>query len=275
MSDRGWRHACVPIRGRRLIFALTLRLAAAALNAYPYEDSGILVLVDLLFRIRCELFHTSFYLPARTDHLSKFTPRGVSPAIMSSKNSQKNFAQQWKQISRRIRVPLGFLFVALYFWLARPVWESLLAGLVLIVPGLFLRGYASGYVKKNAELTTTGPYAYTRNPLYLGSIMIAFGFALAARSIWIAVVLAVLFGIIYLPVIFGEEEYLRAHFSDYDEYARRVPRLLPRLRVRSAIAGGGKFSVALYRKHREYNSLLGSICIYLVLIARLVFVHHS
>lgn len=194
---------------------------------------------------------------------------------MSSKNSQENFAQQWKRISRRIRIPLGFLFVVLYFWLARPVWESLLAGLVLVVPGLFLRGYASGYVKKNAELTTTGPYAYTRNPLYLGSIMIAFGFAVAARSIWIAVALAVLFCIIYLPVIFGEEEYLRAHFSGYDEYARRVPRLLPRLRLRSGTAGGGKFSVVLYRKHREYNSLLGSICIYLVLIARLVLVHHS
>jgi len=178
------------------------------------------------------------------------------------------FPQKWKQVSRRIRVPLGFLFVVFYFWLARPSPASLAASLVLIIPGLLLRGYASGYVRKNAELATTGPYAYTRNPLYLGSILIAFGFAAAARSVWIALALGVLFLLIYWPVILGEEEYLRAHFAGYDDYAERVPRLLPRLRL-SGDNTGGEFSPALYRQHREYNSLLGTFCIYLALIARL------
>jgi len=183
-----------------------------------------------------------------------------------------NFRRRWKKISRRIRVPLGFIFVLVYFWIARPNILSLFASVALVAPGILLRGYASGYVKKNEELATTGPYAYTRNPLYLGSLLIAFGFALASRSIWIAVALLALFGIIYLPVIAGEEEYLRAHFPGYEDYARRVPCLLPRLVARPG-SGPGSFSPVLYRKHREYNSLLGSFCIYLALIAKMVFRH--
>lgn len=184
----------------------------------------------------------------------------------------RNFTQRWKQVSRRIRVPLGFFFVVFYFWLARPSPQSLLVSLVLVVPGILLRSYASGYVKKNAELATTGPYGYTRNPLYLGSILIAFGFAVAARSAWIALALAVLFVLIYWPVILAEEEYLCAHFAGYDDYKRRVPRLLPRLQVRRNNASG-EFSLELYRKHREYNSLLGTFCIYLALIARMLFLY--
>src|SRR6201991_3189450 len=103
----------------------------------------------------------------------------------------------WSRIARRIRVPLGFVFAVLYLLLARPDWMFVAFSLLLVVPGLCLRAYASGYVKKNAELTTTGPYAYTRNPLYLGSMLIAFGFAVAAHSWWIALALAVLFALIY------------------------------------------------------------------------------
>ena len=78
---------------------------------------------------------------------------------------------------------MGFVFAAVFLWLARPTWATMAASLLLVVPGLWLRGYASGYVKKNAELATTGPYAHTRNPLYLGSMLIAFGFAAAAWNL--------------------------------------------------------------------------------------------
>jgi hypothetical protein len=131
-----------------------------------------------------------------------------------------------------------------------------------------LRGYASGYVKKNAELTVTGPYAYTRNPLYLGSMMMAFGFAAAARSLWITLLLALLFTIIYVPTIVGEERFLRSTFPAFESYARRVPRLLPRF-APAGIPGEGGFSSALYRQHREYNSVLGACAVYAVLVAAL------
>lgn len=178
----------------------------------------------------------------------------------------------WSRIARRIRVPLGFVFAAFFLWLARPAASFLAMSLLLVIPGVWLRGYASGYVKKNAEITMTGPYAYTRNPLYLGSMLIAFGFALAARSLWIAIVLAALFAVIYVPVIRSEEAFLRSKFAGYDAYAEQVPRLIPRLRPGIAIdSEDGGFSGALYRKHREYNALIGASAIYAALILKLCF----
>jgi protein-S-isoprenylcysteine O-methyltransferase Ste14 len=183
-------------------------------------------------------------------------------------------ATGWSRIARRIRVPMGFAFAVLYLWLARPNLVFMALSLVLVVPGLWLRAYASGYVKKNAELTTTGPYAHTRNPLYLGSMLIAFGFALAARSMWIALALVVLFAVIYIPVIRSEEAFLRSAFPGFNDYAARVPRLLPRLRAARTLEGTrGEFSAALYRKHREYNALIGAVAIYVALALRLYFSH--
>jgi protein-S-isoprenylcysteine O-methyltransferase Ste14 len=180
----------------------------------------------------------------------------------------------WGKIARRIRVPMGFVFAALFLWLARPTWVSLAWSLWVVVPGIWLRAYASGYVKKNAELAVTGPYAYTRNPLYLGSMLIAFGFAGAARNLWIVLVLALLFAVIYVPTIRSEEEFLRGAFPNFDEYARRVPRLLPRITPAPTSSGKtGRFSRELYRKHREYNALLGAIGIYAALLLRIYFEH--
>ncbi len=177
----------------------------------------------------------------------------------------------WQRIARRIRVPLGFVFAAFFLWFAQPSARTLALSLLLVVPGVWLRGYASGYVKKNAELTQTGPYAYTRNPLYLGSMMIAFGFAVASDRWQIAVALAILFLLIYLPTIRSEEQFLRSTFSRFDEYAARVPRLLPRLTPAKTSLPGGAFSMALYRRHREYNALIGATAIYAALLARLYF----
>jgi protein-S-isoprenylcysteine O-methyltransferase Ste14 len=190
----------------------------------------------------------------------------------------------WTQIARRIRVPVGFVFAAFYLWLARPSWGCLAAGGAIAAIGVALRAYASGYLRKASELTTTGPYAYTRNPLYLGSLIIAAGFALAARSLWIALAIAVIFVALYVPVMGFEEQFLRSQFQGFDEYARRVPRLLPRLPPQrsktgfvgdpglSAAASGqrGKFSLDLYLKHREYNAALGAAAVVAALIFKLV-----
>ncbi len=129
----------------------------------------------------------------------------------------------WSRMARRIRVPCGFLFAAFYLWRARPTYLSLAWSLLLVVPGLLLRAYASGYVKKNAELTVTGPYSYTRNPLYLGSMLMAFGFAAASRSLGITVLLTLLFIIIYAPTIYSEERFLRSTFPAFDSYANAYP----------------------------------------------------
>jgi len=175
----------------------------------------------------------------------------------------------WSTVARRIRVPLGFAFAIVYVWLARPTPLSILAGALIVLPGIGLRALASGHVKKNEELTTTGPYAYVRNPLYLGSLIMALGFTVAARSPWILLIMVAMFVAIYLPVICTEETYLRQVFTSFDDYAQNVPRLLPRLR---AYNRGGSFSSELYWQHREYNAILGSAAIIAVLIVKLMLV---
>jgi protein-S-isoprenylcysteine O-methyltransferase Ste14 len=188
----------------------------------------------------------------------------------------------WQRIARRIRVPLGFLAAALYLldlWRREPHPVAIAWSLALVLPGLWLRAYAAGYVKKNRELTVTGPYAHTRNPLYLGSMLIAGGFALALLSWPVALVLGVGFLVIYVPVIASEERFLRATFPQFDAYSSYVPRLIPRLTPAppSLIPGappvqpGGKiptggFSFSLYLKHREYNSGIGAALLYLSLL---------
>jgi len=189
----------------------------------------------------------------------------------------------WERVARRIRVPLGFATAGFYLVeCARqaPHPTAIAWSLALVVSGLALRAAASGTVKKNRELTVTGPYAYTRNPLYVGSALIAAGFALALMSMLVALVVAVGFAAIYIPVIGSEERFLRAAFPGFDVYCRLVPRFIPRLTP--AKLNNGKdigavsthvtsdapegFSRMLYRKHREYNSALGAALLYLSLL---------
>jgi hypothetical protein len=176
----------------------------------------------------------------------------------------------WSKIARRIRVPFGFAFAALYLWLARPTLTFIGYGVIAIAPGLLIRALASGHVRKNEALATSGPYAYTRNPLYLGSLLIGVGFAIAARSGWIAPALIAMFFAIYVPVIRGEEKFLREKFREFEEYARNVPRMFPRLMPYSpAGESSGGFSLDLYRKHREYNALLGALLMIAALVSKI------
>jgi protein-S-isoprenylcysteine O-methyltransferase Ste14 len=186
--------------------------------------------------------------------------------------SRPDWISRWQQVARRIRVPLGFLTAVLYLYelMHRDLHPAAVAwSLALVLPGLWLRGYAAGYVKKNRELTQTGPYAHTRNPLYLGSILIAAGFAVALLSWPVALVLALGFAVIYVPVIASEERFLRATFPDFDAYCQRVPRLIPRFtpaRTSRLETGNGAFSLSLYLRHREYNAAIGAVLLYLSLL---------
>ena len=174
----------------------------------------------------------------------------------------------WSRVARRIRVPLSFAFAIAYAWLAHPTRTSLLAGGLLVVPGLLLRLLASGHVQKDRQLTTSGPYAYTRNPLYLGSLIMAAGFVVAARSGWILAMLIVMFIMIYVPVIAGEERYLRQTFPEYDDYARHVPRLA--MRFTRYGNQRGSFSSDRYWQHREYQAVIGCLAVLAVLVVKLM-----
>ncbi len=176
----------------------------------------------------------------------------------------------WQRTAKRIRVPLGFAFAVFYVWLAHPTRVSLAAGAAVALAGVWIRAYASGYVNKNEQLATSGPYAYTRNPLYLGSVVIGVGFVIAALNWWIAFAMLVMYLGIYIPVIRGEEAFLSSRFPEFAEYRKSVPRLLPRLTpARIGTPTQGAFSRELYAKHREYNALIGTLAMLGVLAVKL------
>jgi protein-S-isoprenylcysteine O-methyltransferase Ste14 len=177
----------------------------------------------------------------------------------------------WSAIARRVRVPLGFAFAILYFWLAKPTVQSILIGAAVVIPGVLIRALASGQLQKNEQLATAGLYAYTRNPLYLGSLILSIGFALASRSWWIVGGIVVLFFVIYLPVIRGEEIFLRERFPEFEDYARQVPRLFPR--GTASGKNSGAFSWGLYWKHREYNAALGAAGMLAALVTKMLIWH--
>jgi protein-S-isoprenylcysteine O-methyltransferase Ste14 len=172
----------------------------------------------------------------------------------------------YKKLAARIRVPCGFLIAALYAWGAHPRRESLGAGLTLALAGLLLRAWAAGHLAKYESLATSGPFAYTRNPLYLGTLIVAAGFALASWNPWLGGLFALYFTAVYLPVIAEEESYLRKRFPEYADYAARVPRLVPRM---PAAACRGRFRWALYRRNQEYQALAGYLAGAALLLWRL------
>jgi protein-S-isoprenylcysteine O-methyltransferase Ste14 len=170
----------------------------------------------------------------------------------------------------RWRVPLGLALSLLYLLVAQPTPPLLAAGGAVALGGLVLRGWAAGYLEKGASLATAGPYALTRNPLYLGSAIIGGGFALAGRSLLMATTFALLLLFVYRPVTFREEQFLRDRFGEaYRNYERSVPLFLPRS-IRPSGSGEG-FQWWRYRKNREYEAALGYIAGMLLLTLKMMF----
>lgn len=153
----------------------------------------------------------------------------------------------------RMRVPSGFLLAICFGLLAAPSRDSMLAGVAAALPGLALRAWAAGHLKKNQHLASGGPYAWTRNPLYLGTLLTALGLAVAARSWVVFGVTVAVFTLVYLPVIEQEEQHLLKLFEGYRAYAERVPLLWPRV---PREASGESFEPAVYWKNEEWKAAL-------------------
>jgi protein-S-isoprenylcysteine O-methyltransferase Ste14 len=175
------------------------------------------------------------------------------------------FPKAYADLVARLRVPTGFLIVFVFAWFSRPTVESMLWGVPVSLLGLALRAWAAGCLAKNQQLATGGPYAYTRNPLYVGTLLVAAGLAISARNSWLAALFAAVFLFVYLPVIQNEEQHLRKLFSEYASYAERVPALLPKFTK----SGTGGFRWSLYVKNQEYQAALGLLLGFLFLLWKL------
>jgi len=166
------------------------------------------------------------------------------------------FPKPYADLVARLRVTCGFIMVAAFAWFSRPDARSLAFGLPVSALGLGLRAWATGHVEKNIKLAESGPYAYVRNPLYLGTLLVAAGFAIASRQWALGALFAVVFLFIYLPAIELEEQHLRKLFPEFTAYAARVPALWPALaRVRKP----GHFRWELYVRNREYQAGIGFV----------------
>jgi protein-S-isoprenylcysteine O-methyltransferase Ste14 len=164
------------------------------------------------------------------------------------------FPKSYADRVQRLRVAFGFVLLAAFAWLAEPTRTSMLMGLPISVLGLLLRGWSAGHLAKNEQLATSGPYAYVRNPLYLGTLTVAAGIVVASRNLWLAVIFAAVFFLVYLPAIELEEQHLRNIFPAYTGYAQTVYRFVP---LRKWAAAGARFSWALYRRNQEYKAVIG------------------
>ena len=158
--------------------------------------------------------------------------------------------------AQRLRVPLGFVVAATVLYFATPTRISILAGLPFALLGLVFRALAAGIIKKDSTLATTGIYALARNPLYLGTALLAVGFAIMSADEIAATLIAVPFVLIYPRVILREEEHLERLFPDeFRKYRASVPRFFPRLTLRPRLT----FSFDQYLANREYNAAMGLI----------------
>jgi protein-S-isoprenylcysteine O-methyltransferase Ste14 len=165
-------------------------------------------------------------------------------------------------------VPLGFVGAALFILLARPRPTTMVVGAAVSLIGLVLRAWASGHIRKNLALATSGPFAHTRNPLYLGSFLLGLGFTIGSGRWVLGILFAALFLGIYLPVLRVESSTLAEIFGDsYQRYARAVPLFFPRLTPsRENQSPPTKFDSGLYLRYREYRAALG-LCVAWVLLA--------
>jgi protein-S-isoprenylcysteine O-methyltransferase Ste14 len=161
-------------------------------------------------------------------------------------------------------VRLGYPIALIYWLIAVPTSQSILIGALIAAFGLLIRTMASGHLRKDEALATSGPYAYTRNPLYLGSAFLAAGFIVAGQS-WIAgTIVAIYFAVFYYAVMRSEERDVRNRFgAAFDEYVSSVPLFFPRFARAQNVSQGAQasngFSWAQYTRNREYQALLGTI----------------
>jgi protein-S-isoprenylcysteine O-methyltransferase Ste14 len=174
------------------------------------------------------------------------------------------FPKPYADFVQRLRVPAGFLLLITFALLSKPTPQSLLTGLPVAILGLLLRAWAAGHLSKNKELATSGPFARMRNPLYAGTLITALGVVIAARNLWLALLFAAVFLLVYLPAIELEEQHLRVIFPNYAPYAARVHRFLP---ITKWPGNPARFTWALYRRNEEYKASLG----FLIAVAWLAF----
>jgi protein-S-isoprenylcysteine O-methyltransferase Ste14 len=183
-----------------------------------------------------------------------------------------NSKTSWKKLAQKTRVPIGtFLGVIFLLWMYRvpPSPWSLGIGSAIALAGALLRLWAAGHIEKGRVLAQSGPYAYTRNPLYLGSLIMALGIIGAGQGYWLLLPFGIFFISFYLSVMRAEEQDLfHAFGEEFLEYSKRVPLFFPRRRVASLACS--TFLWSRVRQNREHRNLASLVIVEALLLLRLL-----
>lgn len=173
---------------------------------------------------------------------------------------------------RRLRLRSAWLLILPFFYFASPTPGLMAAGVALSALGLVVRAWAAGTIHKDRVLTTGGPYSYTRNPLYLGSLFLGFGVVVAGAVVWFAALFAGFYALMYGATMRNERRGLEDLFGDsYREYTEGVPALLPRLTpYRGPSYEETSFSVERYLRNKEWEALMGSAAGFGLLAAKMI-----
>jgi protein-S-isoprenylcysteine O-methyltransferase Ste14 len=173
--------------------------------------------------------------------------------------------KQSRKFWMRWRVRLGYPVAVIFLMLAHPTPQSIGIGGIFAALGLLVRALAAGHLHKDEQLATTGPYSVSRNPLYLGSSLMAGGFIIAGYSLWAGLLVGIYFAVFYYAVIRNEEQDLRKRFgAEFEAWAARVPLFFPAIRAHADEMSRIKtpensFSWPQYSRNREYQALLGTL----------------
>ena len=181
--------------------------------------------------------------------------------------TQRAWFKPYADLVAKLRVPCGFILVIAFAWLSHPTAKSLALGLPVSLAGIALRSWATGHLEKNKRLVRSGPYAFVRNPLYLGTCLVAAGFVIAGRRWILAVLFAAVFSLVYLPVIELEEQHLRDLFPEFPDYASKVPTIFPTIHP---LPHSEQFRWSLYRSNREYEALAAFFAGTALLVAKVL-----
>jgi protein-S-isoprenylcysteine O-methyltransferase Ste14 len=182
------------------------------------------------------------------------------PDLLISEN-----VNSWKKRAQKTRVPAGTILGLFFLWFMHPSSRSLWIGCIIALAGSGLRLWAAGHIEKGRVLTQGGPYAFSRNPLYLGSFLMAFGIIIAGQGYWLLPVFALFFAVFYYPVMKAEElELLNGHGNNFIEFSQRVPLFFPGLR-KTGIESS-TFNWPRVIRNREHRTIIGLLLVIALLI---------
>lgn len=176
--------------------------------------------------------------------------------------------KKFKKYFERYRAFIGIISLLIVLYFAKPNAKSIAIGFIFIMLGTFFRAWASGFINKNNELATNGPYALSRNPLYFGNFILGVGIAIASNQVFCYIIFAVYYFLFFPALMIMENKRMRDKFGKkYENWSKGLNSFFPGIKK---IKSGG-FNISYYMNNKEYKVIYFSLFIVITLIFKALF----